>query len=442
MEGGWLHFPSLVLDFTSNLGFSHSSSCKVPNGNGQCSHFSNPSSKSVSASSSCPTLSENSHLSDVSPLSILSSNSISPVPEKLVLGNGVAAVLHAAGAFLRLLRSRDGDKGSRRRFIKSEKLKTLNDLKAVNYTLIRDISPGIQIISLCTRGVLSSSFFSQISSVLEGGWSKLICYDAAPIVLAAALPPSSLALFQYGQDAFGVDNCDGALFGLPSCNSQAVVVEPKTGLEFPMQLCHNNIDGQDSDASLSCQILAGVGARSKEIMRLKSIKIYAFGLYVHPDHLRGQLGDKYEGLSAEELENGLDFLEDLLRVHEVEMTLRLVVHYQGLKMRMVRNAFHESLRNRLSKIGGNGDEGLQTFCSYLSDDIRLHKGSTIDVRWQVGGRLRIEIEGRRVGVIHSPPFCRKFDLEKYSYVHLDEKLKLRYIFVYIISTLRPSCVLL
>lgn len=190
MEGGWLHFPSLVLDFTSNLGFSHSSSCKVPNGNGQCSHFSNPSSKSVSASSSCPTLSENSHLSDVSPLSILSSNSISPVPEKLVLGNGVAAVLHAAGAFLRLLRSRDGDKGSRRRFIKSEKLKTLNDLKAVNYTLIRDISPGIQIISLCTRGVLSSSFFSQISSVLEGGWSKLICYDAAPIVLAAALPPS------------------------------------------------------------------------------------------------------------------------------------------------------------------------------------------------------------------------------------------------------------
>jgi len=125
--------------------------------------------------------------------------------------------------------------------------------------------------------------------------------------------------------------------------------------------------------------------------------------------LRGQLGEKYKGFTAEELKNRPDILEDLLRPHEVEMTLRLVVHYKGLKMEMVRNAFQDSLRSRLNKIeGGANEEGLQTFCSYLSDDIRLYQGSTIDIRWQPGGRLRTEIEGRRVGVIHSRPLCQAF----------------------------------
>lgn len=50
----------------------------------------------------------------------------------------------------------------------------------------------------------------------------------------------------------------------------------------------------------------------EEFMDLLSV-LFEHTTDVHPDHLRGQLGDKYEGLSAEELENGLDFLEDLLR---------------------------------------------------------------------------------------------------------------------------------
>lgn len=34
---------------------------------------------------------------------------------------------------------------------------------------------------------------------------------------------------------------------------------------------------------------------------------------VQPDHLRGQLGEKYKGFTAEELKNRPDILEDLLR---------------------------------------------------------------------------------------------------------------------------------
>lgn len=314
----------------------------------------------------------------------------------------MAAVLHAAGSFLRFLGHKDGDKGSRRLRKNKEKFKKSKDLKIIN-------CPETRILSISTNGGLTSFFFARISSVLRGGWSKLKSQDALPTMLAAVLPPSSLALSQHGQDAFGGDLGDGAFFGLQGSNSLAMVVEPKTGLEFPTQLSCNNVDDQAGDGRPSCQILAGVGARSKEIMKFKSIKIYAFGLYVQPDHLRGQLGEKYKGFTAEELKNRPDILEDLLRRHEVEMTLRLVVHYKGLKMEMVRNAFQDSLKNRLNKIeGGANDKGLQTFCSYLSNDIRLYQGSTIDIRWQPGGRLRTEIEGRRVGVIHSPPLCQAF----------------------------------
>lgn len=39
----------------------------------------------------------------------------------------------------------------------------------------------------------------------------------------------------------------------------------------------------------------------------------SFATDVRPDHLRGQLGDKYKGFTAEELKDRPDFLDDLLR---------------------------------------------------------------------------------------------------------------------------------
>jgi hypothetical protein len=85
------------------------------------------------------------------------------------------------------------------------------------------------------------------------------------------------------------------------------------------------------------QVLAGVGVRSKAIIKLKSINIYAFGVYVQPDHLVAQLGEKYNGIPPEVLRDQPEFFNDLLR-HEVDMTVRLVVHYKGLNMGMVRRS--------------------------------------------------------------------------------------------------------
>jgi hypothetical protein len=175
----------LVFNVAANPGASHSSSSwKVPNGGADGSHFCRPSSNSISASSSGP-----SAFSDVSPVSSsFSPNSVSP--GKLALGNGMAAVLHAAGAFLRLLRHTDGDRGSRRRVRKKEKFRKENGLKVAN-CVPGGIIPETRIFSICTNGGLTSLVLSRISSVLKDGWSKLKSHDALlPTMMAALLPPS------------------------------------------------------------------------------------------------------------------------------------------------------------------------------------------------------------------------------------------------------------
>ena len=85
-------------------------------------------------------------------------------------------------------------------------------------------------------------------------------------------------------------------------------------------------------------MLVGIGSRSKAVSKVKSLKIYAFGLYVQPDSVRKKLGERYSTLPLEELKNHPDLFEDMLK-QDLQMTVCLVVHYRGLKLGMVRNAF-------------------------------------------------------------------------------------------------------
>lgn len=186
----------------------------------------------------------------------------------------------------------------------------------------------------------------------------------------------------------------------------SVVVEPKTGIKFPSFL-----SCEDQSLGASSQVLVGVGFKSLNIIKIKSIKIYAFGFYIKPDGLKVQLGEKYRALLSEELKNNFSIFEDLLR-HDLEMTVRLVVHYKGLKVGMVRSAFDTSLKNRLRKIKGvEDDEGLHLFNSYFSENLSLSRGSVIDFQRLSGNQLRTEIDGRLIGTICSGDFCRAlFDL--------------------------------
>lgn len=70
--------------------------------------------------------------------------------------------------------------------------------------------------------------------------------------------------------------------------------------------------------------LAGLGLRSKNLFGLKSIKVYAFGLYAEPGGVKEALGAKYGSFSPEALKSNPWFFEDLL-ASKNDMAVRLVV---------------------------------------------------------------------------------------------------------------------
>ncbi|CAI5483734.1 unnamed protein product [Closterium sp. Yama58-4] len=182
---------------------------------------------------------------------------------------------------------------------------------------------------------------------------------------------------------------------------RGMVVEPKTKHSFPVVLRQ---DGQAGG------LLAGVGIRNTVIARIKSIKIYAFGLYVSPSSLGGDehLKAKYGAMPLDELRVSQEFYDDLLS-RDIGMTVRLVLHYRGLNMKMVRNALNTSLSNRLTKLLGHADDpGFHALNEYLSLPHQVKRGTTIDFTWQPGGTLLTEIDGRRMDPIVSAPLCRAF----------------------------------
>lgn len=179
--------------------------------------------------------------------------------------------------------------------------------------------------------------------------------------------------------------------------------EQNTGIKFPTSLyCPSG--GEDTNT----EVLVGTGSRSMTIIRVKSLKIYAFGLYVHPDSICEKLGPKYASIPTCELENCSDFYDDLLR-GDIHMTVRLVVNCNGLKVNRVKDAFEKSLRNRLQKMNPSTDyQCLRVFGSCFTTDIPLPVGTIIDFRQTADGQLITEIGGKQIGSVHSKDLCRAF----------------------------------
>ncbi|KAK4388681.1 Endoglucanase 16 [Sesamum angolense] len=124
-------------------------------------------------------------------------------------------------------------------------------------------------------------------------------------------------------------------------------VEPRTGVEFPTML-DKTISGQ-SNSSFTPEVLVGTGSRTMTIVRIKSLKVYAFGFYVHPFDVCEKLGPKYACIPEYELNKRQDFYQDLL------------------------SAFEKSLRARLLRTNPDADFScLQKFGSMFSQDISLH----------------------------------------------------------------------
>ncbi|KAL1532633.1 fatty-acid-binding protein 2-like isoform X1 [Salvia divinorum] len=186
----------------------------------------------------------------------------------------------------------------------------------------------------------------------------------------------------------------------------AKTTEARTGVEFPAML-DNSISGE-SNSGFTPEILVGTGSRTMTVIRIKSLKVYAFGFYVHPFDVCEKLGPKYACIPEHELNKCQDFYRDLLR-SDINMTVRLVVNYNGIKINTVKDVFEKSLRARLAKMNPEADFScLQEFGSIFTQDISLRVGTTINFRRTADGHLVTEVEGNNIGAVQSKDLCRAF----------------------------------
>jgi len=82
-------------------------------------------------------------------------------------------------------------------------------------------------------------------------------------------------------------------------------------------------------------------------------------MYADCDDVKKLVGEKYANLPASELRGNKAFMDQLMEA-DIKMTIRLQIVYGKLNIRSVRNAFQESVGNRLKKFGGvDNDELLQ-----------------------------------------------------------------------------------
>ncbi|XP_031488407.1 fatty-acid-binding protein 1 [Nymphaea colorata] len=181
-------------------------------------------------------------------------------------------------------------------------------------------------------------------------------------------------------------------------NLENSVVDSRTGAEFPPVL-----DGSRK--------LLGIGLRRKNIIGIKNINVYAFGVYVDDSSIKQVLSEKYGSTQSSELEGKERLCTDVLE-NDLCVTVRLSIVYGRLSIRSVRNAFEESVGNRLRKFSGDENrELLQRFTSQFKDELKLSRGTIIDLSREKGHVLRTKVDGKEVGCIQSQLLCRSiFDL--------------------------------
>lgn len=82
----------------------------------------------------------------------------------------------------------------------------------------------------------------------------------------------------------------------------------------------------------------------------------SIGVYADDNDIKNVLSEKYGTLSTTELKNK-DITQDLME-SDISVTVRLQIVYGKLSIRSVRNAFEDSVGNRLKKFGGSDNKEL------------------------------------------------------------------------------------
>ncbi|KAJ4708918.1 fatty-acid-binding protein 2-like [Melia azedarach] len=262
-------------------------------------------------------------------------------------------------------------------------------------------SNAIKILFREGKGLQSSSVLSLAAAVIPPFG------NVSSKVLAVPLADGEVQIHEcIDQSPCAVEphQCGGLTF--PNLNRRRHAIEPKTGIEFPMIL--DNFLDTENNSSLTSEVLVGTGSRTMKIIKIKSLKIYAFAFYVQPRSVCEKLGPKYASILVDDLNKRREFYEDLLR-EDIDMTVRLVINCNGMKVNAVKDAFEKSLRARLVKTNPDTDyHCLTKFGSYFTQDIPLPLGTTIDFRRTADGELITEIGGNQMGAVRSKDLCRAF----------------------------------
>ncbi|KAL8101515.1 hypothetical protein AgCh_033424 [Apium graveolens] len=233
--------------------------------------------------------------------------------------------------------------------------------------------PGqLQSISAPSLAVALVPLLDKVSIKLENMLSLQMEKESAPVLSYTDQSPCT------------VENqgCDNLCF-TGKLNGSSHRVEPSTGIEFPTVL--DNDIAQETNSSGLSEVLVATGSRTMRIIKIKSLKVYAFGFYVHPCDVCEKLSSKYSSITANELNKRQSFYQDLL------------------------SAFEKSLRARLIKTNPNTDlECLRRFGSLFSQDAPIRAGTTIYFRRTVDGHFITEVGGQQIGAVHSRDLCRAF----------------------------------
>lgn len=177
------------------------------------------------------------------------------------------------------------------------------------------------------------------------------------------------------------------------CSSKRAISqrEERTGLEFPEEV--NTASGS--------AWLVGTGSRTKRILGIKDINVYALGLYVEPSAAKKCLTkykDKDNALETQE------FYNDVISSKDLGKTLKVIVSFGGLKRHHFVNAIEERLAPVMT--ADKDQVALEQF-KHQFDDVAFHRGLQIDFTHTHDNVMLTRVQDKEV-CIPSEVLCRQF----------------------------------
>lgn len=165
------------------------------------------------------------------------------------------------------------------------------------------------------------------------------------------------------------------MFGaMPS--STLAIKEKRTGVDFPAEFCF--FKGQRN-----CPTITGAGSRIKKIAGIKSLDIYALGLYVDQKAAHAVLNRRFPSkkFSPEQLAKDPALFTELCKAENIEKSLVLVITSKLVNKQNFLQALEDRLTPPLSRL--KQQAALEDFKSQF-DGINIKKGLKISFTFTKG----------------------------------------------------------